>query len=100
MALAWAVEPSALSVPLEHVGAAPAAAAVEDPAVVLEPPALLVVLLDDPLLLLLQAASAVTATSTPATAPARLSFTIGSPSSIDLSIATLGARNGASGEPW
>src|SRR3954453_19815872 len=98
MAFACAVEPSALSVPLEHVGA-PAAlvdALLEVPeevsAGVLFPPASFFALL-------LQAASAVMATSTPAARPARVSFTIGSPSSVDLSNATLGAGNGASGQP-
>jgi hypothetical protein len=72
-----------LSVPVEQVGAPAATVLLE--LVLLELPAL-VVPLDDGLLLL-QAASAAAATSTPAATPARLSFTIGSPSSVDLPFA-------------
>jgi hypothetical protein len=88
MAFVWAVEPSPLSVPVEQVGAAPPADAGEDAeaellagddAVLELPPSALVDAL------LLQAARAAVATSTLAARPARLSFTIGSPSSIDLS---------------
>jgi hypothetical protein len=97
MALAWAVEPSAFKVPLEQVGVVAAAALVEAE-LLLEPPAFFV-LSDDPALLL-QAANAVMATSTPTAWPARVSFTIDSPSSIGVPIATLGAGCGGSGEPW
>jgi hypothetical protein len=89
IALVWAVEPSPFSVPVEQVGAAPAVLAEADAEVEVvagvELPPAVVEVDEPPVLLLLQAASAAVATSTPAARPARLSFTIGSPSSIDLS---------------
>jgi uncharacterized membrane protein YqaE (UPF0057 family) len=85
IALVCAVEPPPLSVPVEQVGAPAATVLLELVLLLLELPAL-VVPLDDGLLLL-QAASAAAATSTPAATPARLSFTIGSPSSVDLPFA-------------
>jgi hypothetical protein len=80
MALVCAVEPSAFRVPLEHVGAPAVLLPVDvlgEVPLVEAPPEL-----PDDFALLLQAASAATATSTPAATPARLSFTIGSPSSV------------------
>ena len=82
MALVWAVEPSPFSVPVEHVGAAAALDVLPD--AVDEPEA---VLADAPLLLPPdepQAARARALAMTPAATAARVSFTIGSPSSIDL----------------
>src|SRR4051812_49465084 len=94
MALAWAVEPSALRLPLEHA----VLAVPPEPALPLWSAEL--PLLSFLLPLLLQAASAVTVSSTPAARPARLSFTLESPSSIDLSRGTLRARSGGGGGAW
>jgi hypothetical protein len=93
IAFVCAVEPSAFRVPVEQVVALPALEVLADVelAFVVEPPPEL-------LLLLLQAASAVMAASTPAATPTRLILTIGTPSSIDVPIGTLGVRNGATGE--